>query len=257
MITTLRSTVSSEEPIQNAAFATTHWTAVVQAARPDSPEGARALAELCRTYWYPLYTYVRRRGYDVETAQDLTQDFFARLLQKNYVGVADRKRGKFRWFLLTAFKCFLVNEWDRSQARKRGGGTITFSLDQTGAEDRYRLEPTDSLTADQLYDRRWALELLSRARCRLREEYSRGDKADRLPHLEPFVASGASLPDYALSATTLGMSEPALRQEVHRFKKRLGELIRNEVAQTIIQPSEIEEELRYLLDVVCRSGGVE
>lgn len=215
--------------------------AVVQAADPNSPEGERALAELCRTYWYALYTFVRRQGSDVDTAKDLTQEFFAKLLQKNYVSAADRKRGKFRWFLLTTFKCFLVNEWDRSHAKKRGGDAITFSLDQREAEERYQLEPADTLTADQLYDRRWALELLGRARGRLKTEYSLGPRADRLPHLEPFLASGSALPTYAETAISLGMSEPALRQEVHRFKKRLGELIRDEVAQTVVHPSEIEE----------------
>lgn len=249
-------TMSSDRIPQDPVFATTHWSAVVQAGRPDSPETARALAELCRIYWYPLYAYVRRQGFDVPTAQDLTQDFFAKMLEKNYVGIADRKRGKFRWFLLTAFKCFLANEWDRARAQKRGGGTMPLSLDGMTAEERYRHEPADALTADQLYDRRWALDLLERARQRLREEFTAAGKAERLEHLEPFLSGGPSPTDYAQSAAQLGVSEAAIRQEAHRFKKRFGELLREEVAKTVAQPDEVADELRYLIDVVCRWGGM-
>jgi RNA polymerase sigma-70 factor (ECF subfamily) len=249
--------MSSDQIPQDPVFATTHWSAVLQAGRPDSPEAARALAELCRVYWYPLYAYVRRQGFDVPTAQDLTQDFFAKMLEKNYVGIADRKRGKFRWFLLTAFKCFLANEWDRARAQKRGGGAKPLSLDELTAEERYRHEPADALTADQLYDRRWALDLLDRARLRLRDEFAAAGKAERLPHLEPFLSGGSAAIDYAQSALQLGLSEAAVRQEAHRFKKRFGELLREEVAQTVAQPDEVADELRYLIDVVCRWGGME
>jgi RNA polymerase sigma-70 factor (ECF subfamily) len=249
-------TMSSDRIPQDPVFATTHWSAVVQAGRPDSPETARALAELCRVYWYPLYAYVRRQGFDVPTAQDLTQDFFAKMLEKNYVGIADRKRGKFRWFLLTAFKCFLANEWDRARAQKRGGGAKPLSLDEMTAEERYRHEPADALTADQLYDRRWALDLLDRARQRLRDEFAEAGKAERLRHLEPFLSGGPETTDYAQSALQLGLSEAAVRQEAHRFKKRFGELLREEVAQTVAQPDEVADELRYLIDVVCRWGGM-
>jgi len=210
---------------------------------------------LCRVYWYPLYAYVRRQGFDVPTAQDLTQDFFAKLLEKNYVGIADRKRGKFRWFLLTAFKCFLANEWDRARAQKRGGGAKTLSFDEMTAEERYRHEPADALTADQIYDRRWALDLLDRARQRLRDEFVCAGKTERLAHLEPFL-SGTPTADYAKAATQLGLSEAAIRQEAHRFKRRFGELLREEVARTVAQPDEVADELRYLIDVVCRWGGM-
>lgn len=248
--------MSSDRIVQEPVFATTHWSAVVQAGRPDSPETARALAELCRVYWYPLYAYVRRQGFDVPTAQDLTQDFFTKLLEKNYVGIADRKRGKFRWFLLTAFKCFLANEWDRARAQKRGGGAKPLSLDEMTAEERYRHEPADALTADQLYDRRWALDLLDRARQRLRDEYMTAGKRERLAHLEPFLSGGSPTTDYARAAAQLGLSEAAIRQEAHRFKKRFGELLRDEVAQTVAKPDEVADELRYLIDVVCRWGGM-
>ena len=249
--------MSSDRIPQDPVFATTHWSAVLQAGRPDSPEAARALAELCSVYWYPLYAYVRRQGFDVPTAQDLTQDFFAKMLEKNYVGIADRKRGKFRWFLLTAFKCFLANEWDRARAQKRGGGAKPLSLDEMTAEERYRHEPADALTADQLYDRRWALDLLDRARLRLRDEFAAAGKAERLAHLEPFLSGRSPTTDYAQAASRLGLSEAAVRQEAHRFKKRFGELLREEVAQTVAQPDEVADELRYLIDVVCRWGGME
>jgi len=251
-----RSPMNTLEIVREPIFATTHWSVVVQAGRPDSPEAARALAELCGVYWYPLYAYVRRQGFDVPAAQDLTQDFFAKLLEKNYVGIADRKRGKFRWFLLTAFKCFLANEWDRARAQKRGGGARALSFDEMTAEERYRHEPADVLTADQIYDRRWALDLLDRARRRLREEYEVAGKAERLTHLEPFLSGETSPNHYAQAALQLGLSEAAVRQEAHRFKKRFGQLLREEVARTVAQPDEVAEELRYLIDVVCRWGGM-
>ena len=244
------------EIVREPIFATTHWSVVVQAGRPDSPEAAQALAELCRVYWYPLYAYVRRQGFDVPAAQDLTQDFFARLLEKNYVGIADRKRGKFRWFLLTAFKCFLANEWDRARAQKRGGGARALSFDEMTAEERYRHEPADALTADQIYDRRWALDLLDRARQRLRDEYVAAGKAERLVYLERFLSGGQPATDYSQAARELGLSEAAVRQETHRFKKRFGQLLREEVTRTVAQPDEVAEELRYLIDVVCRWGGM-
>jgi RNA polymerase sigma-70 factor (ECF subfamily) len=249
--------MSSERIVEDPVFATTHWSVVLQAGRPDSPEAAQALDEVCRVYWYPLYAYARRQGFDVPTAQDLTQEFFARLLEKNYVGIADRKRGKFRWFLITAFKCFLANEWDRARAQKRGGGTGTLSLDQMTAEERYRNEPADTLTADQLYDWRWALDLIGRARQRLREEYSSAGKSERWIQLEPFLSSGPASNAYASIAEKLGLSEAAVRQEAHRFKKRFGLLLRQEVAQTVANPDEVAEELRYLIDVVCRWGGLQ
>lgn len=248
--------MGSDRIAQDPVFATTHWSVVLHAGRPDSPEAARALAELCRVYWYPLYAYVRRQGFDVPTAQDLTQDFFAKMLEKNYVGIADRKRGQFRWFLLTAFKCFLANEWDRARAQKRGGGLKPLSLDEMTAEERYRHEPADTLTADQLYDRRWALDLLDRARQRLREEYVAGGKAERLIPLDASLSGAEPSMDYAQAALQLGVSEPALRQEAHRFKKRFGQLLREQVAQTVAQPDEVAGELRYLIDVVCRWGGM-
>src|SRR5262245_58347145 len=170
------------KPVADPIFVTTHWSVVLRAGRPDSPEAHAALTELCRNYWFPLYAYARRQGCDLHSAQDLTQEFFSKLLEKNYLGVADRQRGRFRWFLLTAFKCFLANEWDRSQAQKRGGGQHIISFDGLTAEERYRLEPEDTASADQLYDRRWANNLLEGTRARLRAEYVADDRGGRFEY---------------------------------------------------------------------------
>jgi len=218
----------------------------------DSPQAHQALETLCGNYWYPLYAYVRRQGHSAHDAQDLTQAFFARLLEKNYLSTADRKRGKFRWFLLTAFKCFLANEWDRVRAQKRGGGHQPVWLDALTAEERYRFEPVDTLTADQLYDRRWALDLLARVQQRLSEEYASVDRAERFQLLEQFLPGAQPLDSYAVVGARLGLNENAIKQEVHRMKKRYVELLRGEVAQTVAHPDEVDEELRHLIDVVSR-----
>src|SRR5437667_2665213 len=152
-------------------FDTTHWTAVQAAGRSTATSAGRAMEELCRMYWYPLYSYVRRQGNSPEDAQDLTQDFFSRFLEKEYIKLADRERGRFRTFLLTSMKHFLVNEWAKRRAEKRGGGQV-FSLDEESAETRYGLEPVDNLTPEKLYDKNWAIALLDRAADRLRAEYA-------------------------------------------------------------------------------------
>lgn len=233
-------------------FATTRWSLVLNAARPDAPEADHALAELCRLYWYPLYAHVRRFGHGPETAQDLTQEFFARLLEKNYLSTADRRRGKFRAFLLTAFKCFLANEWDRTRAQKRGGGQEPVWLDALEAEERYRFEPVDTATADHLYDRRWALDLLARVRRRLAAEFAGSGKAARFEALEQFLPGAQPSESQAAVGERLGLNENAVKQEVHRMKKRYVELLRDEVGQTVAHPDEVDEELRYLVDVVAR-----
>jgi RNA polymerase sigma-70 factor (ECF subfamily) len=244
--------MNSQNVIPEAVFPTTRWTMVLHAGREDSPEATQALADLCRVYWYPLFVYVRRQGFDVHTAQDLTQEFFAKLLEKKYLSIADRRRGRFRWFLLTAFKCFLANEWDRARTQKRGGGEKPLSLDAMTAEERYRHEPADTMSADQLCDRRWALDLLERARSRLRAAYAGDDKARRFACLEQYLPGEQPSTPQAEIAQTLGLTENAVKQEVHRMKKRFGELLRDEVAQTVAHPDEVAEELRYLIDVVCR-----
>jgi len=233
-------------------FATTRWTIVLRAAQDASPEGLTALTEVCRGYWYPLYAYVRRQGFDPHTAQDLTQEFFAKLIEKNYLAGADRQRGRFRWFLITAFKCFLANEFDRIRAQKRGGGERPLSLDQMTAEERYAHEPADTMNADLIYDRRWALDLLARARTRLKEEYAQGDKGRRFELLSQFLPGEQPSASQAALGEQLGLSENAVKQEVHRMRKRMGELIRSEVEQTVSHADDVEDELRHLVDIACR-----
>jgi RNA polymerase sigma-70 factor (ECF subfamily) len=195
---------------------------------------------------------VRRFGHDPETAQDLTQEFFARLLEKNYLSTADRRRGKFRSFLLTAFKCFLANEWDRATAKKRGGGRDPVWLDALTAEERYAVEPADTLSADQLFDRRWALDLLARVQRRLAEEFNAAGKSARFQALEQFLPGAQPVESQLAVGARLGLNENAVKQEVHRMKKRYVEFLREEVSQTVAHPDEVDEELRYLVDVVVR-----
>ena len=243
---------SSIKPAADPVFVSTHWSVVLRASQPDSPEALAALTELCRNYWFPLYAYARRQGCDLHTAQDLTQGFFSKLLEKNYLSVADRRRGRFRWFLLTAFKCYLANEWDRSQAQKRGGGQQIVSFDGMSAEERYRSEPEDSTSADQLYDRRWATDLLEAARARLREEYAGADKAERFKYLEAYLPGGHATLSQAEVGAALGLTEGTVKQEVFKVRRRFGELLREAVAQTVAHPDEVDDEISYLIDVVCR-----
>ncbi len=239
-------------PQPQPAFSTTHWTVVLHAGQAGSPEADRALAELCRVYWYPLYAYVRRFGHSPEAAEDLTQEFFVRLLEKNYLATADRKRGKFRWFLITAFKCFLANEHDRATALKRGGGRAPLSLDALDAEARYALEPVDTHTADDLFDLRWALDVLERVRAGLHQEQTAAGKEARYAQLEQYLPGGDPVCDYATTADSLGMTEAAVKQEVHRMKRRFGELLRQVIAETVASPEEVDDEIRHLIDAVSR-----
>lgn len=238
----------SDDP--RPVFVSTHWSAVIQAGSSNSPEAREALAELCRTYWYPLYGYARSAGFDVHSAEDLTQGFFSKLLEKNYLGVADRRRGRFRWFLLTAFKCFLANEWDRSQAQKRGGGQQIISFDSVTAQERYGLEPETTATPDQLYDLRWAEDLLDRTRRQLADDYS--EQPGRFEHLRQYLPGEELVMSHAELGAALGISEAAAKQEVYRMRKRFGEILRDAVAQTVAHPDEVDDEIRHLIDIVCR-----
>ncbi len=233
-------------------FATTHWSMVTAAGDPASPRCREALEHLCATYWYPLYAYARRCNETPESAQDLTQGFFASLFERDAFAVADRSRGKFRWFLLASFKHFLANEWARARALKRGGGKAPVALDGLAAEERYRIEPSHGLTPDVLYERRWALTLLDRAREGLGEEFAARGKADRFSLLEQYLPGGQPELPYSEAARELGMSEGGIKAEVHRMKKRFGELLRAEVAQTVADPAEIDDEIRHLIDALFR-----
>ena len=231
----------------SGGFAATRWTLVLSAARrSETPRAAAALAELCGIYWYPLYAYVRRRNHDVHEAEDLTQEFFARLLEKNYLGDVDRRKGKFRAFLLAALKHFLANEWRRSHAQKRGGGEIVLSLDTSTAEDRYRLEPSHNLTPERIFERQWALTVLDRVLAGLQADWTAQGKEAIFNSLKPFLTAQQSA-GYAPVAAELGMTEGAVKTAVHRLRRRYRELLREEIAQTVAGPEEIDDEIRYLL----------
>jgi RNA polymerase sigma-70 factor (ECF subfamily) len=243
---------SSEFPVPGAArrFASTHWSLVVAAGQRDSPESAAALASLCRLYWYPLYAYARRRLPNPEDARDLTQEFFTRLLEKDYLRQADRQRGRFRSFLLTAFKHFLANEQERAHAQKRGGGRKVLPLDFPDGDRRYQLEPGHEATAEALYERGWALTLLEQALARLREEQAGAGKG-RLFECLKETLTGADAPrPYAEIAAELGTSVEAIKVAVHRLRRRYGELLRAEIAQTVTTAEEVEGELRDLFAAV-------
>lgn len=237
---------SSNGPV--GAFATTHWSVVVAASRDDT-RGLEALDKLCRTYWRPLYFFVRRHGHSPADAQDLTQEFFSRLLEKGAVGLADPARGKFRAFLLTSLRHFLANEWERAKAQKRGGGVRHMSLDTSSAETRYGLEPADQATPETLFEREWFLTLLETALDRLRAEHERDGKAEQFTALRGCLMGEAGRP-YAELGIQLHLSEAALKMAVHRMKKRYGELIRLEIAQTVNDPLEIDAEMKRLLVVL-------
>jgi RNA polymerase sigma-70 factor (ECF subfamily) len=228
-------------------FATTHWSVVVEAGQSDSPKASQAMAQLCQTYWYPLYAYVRRKGYQPPDAQDLTQEFFARLLARNYLTGADRSRGKFRSYLLGALEHFLAREWRRAHAEKRGGGRAAFSLDEVDAESRYLLEPAHELTPAKIFDRRWATILLDQAMARLAEECRADGKGELFEAVKPLLSGDSAGVSYAEMARSLEMTEGALKVAVHRLRQRYGEWVRAEIAQTVTGPAELDEELRYLL----------
>jgi RNA polymerase sigma factor (sigma-70 family) len=243
--------LSSEQLPQTTAargdvFATTHWTVVLAAGELGSPQAELALEELCRTYWYPLYVYVRRQTPTREDAEDLTQAFFARLLEKNYLTGLGSERGRFRAFLLAALKHFLANEWDRASRQKRGGGVATVPLDWQNADTRYQIDPPDNLSPDKLYDRAWAVTVLERVLARLRGENEVEGKAELFGQLKPFLMVGKSAIPYSQVADTLKLTEGAVRVAVHRLRGRYRELLRDEVRQTISDPAQVEEEMRAL-----------
>lgn len=227
-------------------FSTTHWSVVLAAGQESSPDAALALAELCRGYWYPLYAYVRRKGYAVADAQDLTQEFFARFLEKNYAGVADRRKGKFRSFLLASLEHFLAKEWTRAHRLKRGGGKTIIAWDGCDPEERYRLEPADDSTAERIYERRWALTVLEEAMGAVQRDYTAAGKQGVFEALRAVISGDDADVSYADLALRLEMSEGAVRVAVHRLRQRYGEAVRVEIAKIVQRPEEIEEELRHL-----------
>ncbi len=233
-------------------FASTHWSVVAAAGRKESPEAAAALAVLCQAYWYPLYAYARRRLARADDARDLTQEFFARLLEKDYLQAADARRGKFRSFLLTAFQHFLAKEHARSTAQKRGGHRRHLSLEFQDGEHRYRHEPDDPATPETLYERRWALTLLEQALARLRRELAASGKERLFEALKGTLTGDGTGEPYERIGRELGVSESAVKTAAHRLRRRYQELLRDEVARTVTAPEEVEDELRDLFAAVRR-----
>jgi RNA polymerase sigma factor (sigma-70 family) len=223
---------------------------VLAAGDDASPRATEALEQLCRAYWYPLYAYVRRRNFSPHEAQDLTQEFFVRLLRNNELPKAGPEKGRFRFFLLLRLKHFLINEWERLRAEKRGGGRAALSLDEVTAEKLYALEPAHHLTPDRIFERRWALTLLETVLCRLRDEWTAAGKGPQFDALKVFLSAETGLPVYAEIGGRLGLSEGAVKISVHRLRERYRALIRDEIAQTVASPAEVDDELRHLLDVL-------
>jgi RNA polymerase sigma-70 factor (ECF subfamily) len=233
-------------------FVTTHWSVVLDAARSDTTQAQAALEILCETYWYPLYAYVRRRGSSAQDAQDLTQAFFARLLERHWVDRADRSRGRFRTFLLTAMSRFLADEWDKLRAQKRGGHIVHVPVQLESAETRYGVEPADCRTPEQFFERQWALTLLDTVLQRLRAEYERAGKGELFAGLSASLVGGREAQPYAELAKRLDMNEGAVKVAVHRLRKRYRQLLRAEIGQTLTTTEDVDEELRYLFAVLAR-----
>jgi RNA polymerase sigma factor (sigma-70 family) len=239
----------SAEP-SGGRFVTTKWTQVVAAGDASDTQAREALAALCQTYWPPLYSYLRRHGHDREDAQDLVQGFFARLLERGDVRTADPARGRFRSFLLTALKRYAINEHERATSLKRGGTQLPLSLDFDQAERRDAREPRTDDTPERVFDRRWAAISLDRAVQRLREECHRAGNGANAEVLLPYLTESGDLPPYNVAAQTLGLSEGAVKVSVHRLRRRFGAILRLEIAETVLAPEDVEDEVRELIRAV-------
>ena len=232
-------------------FRTTHWSVVLDAAHPDTSHRQTALTALCQTYWYPLYAFVRRQGRNPHEAEDLTQDFFARLIEKNGLASVRPENGRFRSFLLASLKNFLANDWDRNRAAKRGGKCTIISWDDQSGEQRYLREPVDHVTPEKLFDRSWALSLLESAMAELRKEYAAFGKASLFDAIHTYLEPGGSQ-TYAEMALQLKMTEGAVKMAVLRLREKFQHRLRSVVAQTVAHPSEVDAELQYLF--ACLGG---
>jgi RNA polymerase sigma factor (sigma-70 family) len=243
------------EPLRAQVFVTTHWTVVLTAGRSDTPRAQAALEHLCRTYWYPLYAYIRRRGYSPHDAEDLTQEFFARILARNDVATVSPERGKFRAYLLAAINHFLSDEWDKARARKRGGGTRVVQLDSAVAESLYAQGHAEGLVPERLFDQRWAITMLEEVYRQLCREYQRDGKAALFEALRFSLMGERSTVPYAELAGRLNLSEGAVKVAVHRLRQRYRQVLRELVAGTVASPDEVEDEMRHLLQAAAYSGG--
>jgi RNA polymerase sigma-70 factor (ECF subfamily) len=238
---------------RSPAFATTQWSMVLLAGRNDTDRAREALAKLCKTYWYPLYAFARRQGNAPPDAQDLTQAFFARLLERRDLAAADPQRGRFRAFILTAMKHFLASEWQRARTQKRGGGGEVISLDWAAAEQRFDLEPAAGLPPDRAFDRQWAVALLDAVMERLQAEYRGEGEVAKFVLLKSALTGNRTEQPYAELAACLDSTEGAVKVMVHRLRKRYRALLQSEIAETVATPAEAEEEMRYLIQ--CLSTG--
>ena len=232
-------------------FTTTRWSLILAAADPRSSSAHEALSSLCEIYWMAVYAFVRRTGASVEDARDLTQAFFAVVIEKGYFKDAQRERGRFRTFLLTAVAHFLSNRRKADRALKRGGGHIVLSLDVDDGERRYQLDPADTMTPERLFDRRWALAVLDHAMARLSAQYATPDRRKVFTTLKPFL-DGHEPESHSAAATSLSLTEGSFRVKLHRFRKQFAASLRDVVQETVERPEDVEDELRYLLKAVGR-----
>lgn len=236
---------------QRVTFNTTHWSVVVAATHGDDERARTALTRLCQTYWYPLYAYVRRKGHSAHDAQDLTQEFFAEILERQSLVKASPELGKFRTFILTALNRFLVSEWRQANAQKRGGGRDLLSLDWAAAEERFDLEPASNASPDKLFEKQWALTVLDDVLRRLEEEYQTAGRAELFNELKQTLMGRREAQPYTELAAKLGLSESAVKVNVHRLRKRYRELIHLELADTVEDPQDVGAELHYLFQVLA------
>jgi RNA polymerase sigma factor (sigma-70 family) len=230
-----------------STFATTHWTVVLEAGRAGSTDALQALEELCGAYWYPLYAYVRRQGHGPHDAQDLVQEFFARLLERNDLRLADRNRGRFRTFLLTSLQHFLISEWQKANRKKRGGGRPLLSLDAERTETRFQAEPADERSPDKAFERRWATVVLDRVLEQLQAELVAAGRGRVFEELKPWLTGEDPESSYAEIGRRLGLTEGNLKVMVHRLRHRYRELLRREISLTVEGPAAIDEEIRDLI----------
>jgi DNA-directed RNA polymerase specialized sigma24 family protein len=243
---------SDQSPVAGKRhFATTQWSVVLAAGDVEGQNSHSALAQLCDNYWYPLYAYVRHRVNDVHQAQDLTQAFFSHLLEHRAIAKADRNRGRFRAFLLTALKNFLANEWDKGRAEKRGGGKADLSIDFAAGESRYQIEPSHELTAEKLYERRWVLTLLDQVLERLRGELVEAGKVEDFQQFKGALTGEATNEQYERAARALGITPAAAKQAAYRMRKRYRELFRQEVARTVEDETAVDDEIGRLLETLA------
>lgn len=245
------SEISASTTPRAAQFVTTHWSVVLSAREQASPASDQALEKLCRIYWFPLYAHVRRLGHSPPDAEDLTQGFFERLLQKNYLQAADRAKGRFRTFLLVALEHFLANDWDREHAQKRGGGQVAVPLDTSLAEHLYAADAGADATPMRAYERRWALTLVDQALARLRTEYEKAGKTREFGRLKIFLTAERGSIPYKTVAAECGVNEGAMRVIVHRLRRRFREIFREEITHTLADPRDVHEEMRHLLAVLA------